>query len=128
VQSDDNRSPLAQAGPDYAAALGGNFFLDGASSSDADGDPLTFLWTTLVDPDIISIVDSASVQTAIIPLLPGTYTFQLQVSDGTLIGTDDITVLVTTEGNVTPIAKAGPPQSPSAPVPRRQRFSRCRWG
>ena len=50
-------------------------------------------------------------QTAIIPLLPGTYTFQLLDSDGTLIGTDDITVLVTTEGNVTPIAKAGPPQT-----------------
>ncbi len=109
LRGDDNSTPVARAGPDYAATLGGSFFLDASSSTDADGDSLSFLWETLADPEIVSIADSSAKQTQILPLLPGTYTFLLSVSDGVLTGTDEITVLVTSEGNVAPVADAGPP-------------------
>ena len=111
VSGDDNSAPVARAGPDYAATLGGSFFLDATSSTDADGDSLSFLWEALADSDIVSIADSSAAQTQILPLLPGSYTFLLTVSDGALTGTDEITVLVSSEGNVAPVADAGPPQT-----------------
>ncbi|MDA0336954.1 MAG: PKD domain-containing protein [bacterium] len=111
ITGGDNRAPVARAGPDYAASLGNNFFLDASSSSDADGDSLSFLWEALADPGVISIADSAAVQTRITPLLPGTYTFLLRVSDGALASTDEITVLVTSVGNNAPVADAGSPQT-----------------
>jgi len=111
VRGGDNSAPLAQAGPDYAASLGGSFFLDATSSVDSDGDSLTFLWEALADPGVVSIADSAAAQTQITPLLPGTYTFVLHVSDGSATSTDEITVLVTSEGNVAPTADAGRPQT-----------------
>jgi formylglycine-generating enzyme required for sulfatase activity len=111
IRGGDNNAPVASAGPDYAAILGGSFFLDGASSSDSDGDSLSFLWEALTDPEMVSIADSSSAQTQISPLLPGTYTFLLRVSDGSLISTDEITVLVISEGNLAPTARAGAPQT-----------------
>ena len=111
VSGGDNSAPVAAAGPDYATALGNSFFLDATASTDADGDSLTFLWEALADPGVVSIADSSAAQTRITPLLPGTYTFLLQVSDGTLTSTDEITVLVTSEGNVAPVANAGAPQT-----------------
>jgi hypothetical protein len=111
LRGEDNSAPVAQAGPDYAATLGGNFFLDATSSTDADGDSLSFLWEALADADLVSIADSSAAQTQILPLLPGSYTFLLSVSDGALTGTDEITVLVSSEGNVAPVADAGPAQT-----------------
>lgn len=111
IRGGDNSAPVAQAGPDYASALGNSFFLDASGSSDAEGDSLSFLWEVLADPTVITIVDSSAAQTMITPLLPGTYTFLLHVSDGTLSTTDEVTVLVTSEGSVAPIAMAGPPQT-----------------
>jgi formylglycine-generating enzyme required for sulfatase activity len=117
VTGGDNNAPIAQAGPDYAAALGNSFFLDASASTDSDGDSLSFLWEALADPGVVSIADSASAQTQITPLLPGTYTFLLRVSDGVTTSTDDITVLVTSEGNVAPVANAGVPQTVAVGTP-----------
>lgn len=112
VRGAQNQPPIARAGPDYAAALGGaSFFLDGSGSSDADGDSLRFLWQSLGDPAAVTIVDSSAAQTQISPVLPGTYTFVLTVSDGQQEHDDEITVVVTTEGNVAPTADAGATQT-----------------
>ena len=107
VVGDDNRVPRAEAGPDYALPLGSTFYLDGAGSSDADGDSLSLLWEVVVGATSVIIADSSAAQTEVTPQAPGTYTFRLTVSDGQLAATDEITILVTSAGNVAPVANAG---------------------
>jgi len=88
-----NQVPLADAGPDVAAAPGATVQLDGTGSSDPDGDPLTYLWTPgagappLDDPTspTPSLIGGACNQV---------YTYTLVVNDGYVDSAPD-TVTVT---------------------------------
>lgn len=111
VTGGDNDAPIARAGPDYAASIGSTFFLDGSGSSDAEGDSLSFLWEALTDPETVTIADSAAAQTRFTPLAAGPHSFRLTVSDGLQSDTDEVTVVVTSEGNAAPVADAGPAQT-----------------
>jgi hypothetical protein len=93
-----NQPPVADAGPDQAVeqdTLGGaSVTLDGTSSYDPDGDPLTYSWTwsggsaTGVKP------------TVSLPL--GTTTITLVVNDGT-VDSDPDTVVVTVQDTTPPV-------------------------
>jgi len=48
--STSNSAPVANAGPDQTVLLGSAVTLDGSSSSDADGDGLTFSWALITLP------------------------------------------------------------------------------
>jgi regulation of enolase protein 1 (concanavalin A-like superfamily) len=93
----ENHPPLTFAGNDQVVEqdshAGGSVVLDGSSSYDPDGDPLTFIWTW----DSGYAVSESEVLTIILPL--GTTTVTLVVNDGTTdseADTVDITVQDTT--------------------------------
>lgn len=108
----DNSRPVADPGPNRQAQVGDNVTLDGSGSSDADADPLNFLWSLLTRPDgsTATILDADREFAGLVPDLPGLYVIQLIVNDGQLAsdpGTARIEVIV---GN-------GPPHLTStAPV------------
>ncbi|MCX8103363.1 MAG: S8 family serine peptidase [Candidatus Bipolaricaulota bacterium] len=79
-----NRPPVANAGPDQTVTVGAVVQLDGSSSSDPDGDRLSYSWrfvglptgsqATLSDPRIVNPTFVAD--------LPGEYLIELTVDDG----------------------------------------------
>lgn len=90
-----NRAPIARAGEDQCLAYDRTIALDGRSSSDDDGDALTYLWTverrstgsTLVDGDISNRTSS---EASVIPDRLGTFRFGLEVTDPDSASDDDV--------------------------------------
>lgn len=88
-----NREPVANAGPDALVTPGAPVTLDGSVSSDPDGNPLSFTWTQIGGP-AADLADPSAAVTGFIPATDGTYTFQLDVSDGGLASKDFVVVRV----------------------------------
>lgn len=107
-----NTPPIANAGPDQIALIGTSVMLDGNSSTDVDGDPLTYSWSLITKPagSTATLSDPNAVSPIFDVDMPGTYVAQLIVNDGTVDSPPD-TVTITTEGNTLPVADAGPDQS-----------------
>jgi hypothetical protein len=79
-----NVAPIAEAGNSLSTPVGAIVFLDGAGSSDANGDALTYRWalTSVPANSLASISSPMARVTSFIPDLPGTYVAQLIVNDG----------------------------------------------
>jgi hypothetical protein len=79
-----NARPVAEAGNSLSTPVGSIVFLDGAGSSDANGDPLSYRWalTSVPANSLASISSPTARVTSFIPDLPGTYVAQLIVNDG----------------------------------------------
>jgi mono/diheme cytochrome c family protein len=96
-----NQAPVASAGADQSdVAVGSPVQLDGSASSDPEGTALTFNWSVTQAP-------AGSTATVVNPTTPtftpdvaGSYTIQLEVSDGEAAATD--TVTITTAGSEPP--------------------------
>ena len=88
-----NRAPIANAGPDATGTAGAQVTLDGSASSDPDGNPLTFAWSQTGGPAVTLSTPNAAIA-QFTPSVNATYTFQLQVSDGSLTATDSVVVTV----------------------------------
>ncbi|HEU5149656.1 MAG TPA: PKD domain-containing protein, partial [Iamia sp.] len=106
VDPPPNADPVADAGPDQRVNPGVTVTLDGGDSSDADDDPLTYLWTQDSGP-AVTLSGSGAQRTFTAPAT-GTLVFQLQVDDGQG-GTDTDTVTISV--NQAPTADAGPDQT-----------------
>jgi hypothetical protein len=86
-----NEPPVANAGADQQVSPGAGctaaVTLNGALSSDPDGDALTFEWTQ----GGVVVGNAASVD---VSLGTGTHVFTLTISDGSVTATDEVTVVV----------------------------------
>ena len=106
-----NKAPVANAGSDKSVNQGATTSLNGSASSDPDGNPLTYKWTTvpgitlssetIVNPTFTAPQVSADTQ----------YTFKLVVNDGLADSPIDEVVVTVLQVNMTPSANAGPDQS-----------------
>ena len=106
-----NAPPVANAGPDQAVAVASTVFLDGRTSSDVDGDALTYSWSWISRPagSTAALSNPAAVNPTFVADRPGTYVAQLIVNDGTVDSVPDTVTIVTL--NSPPVANAGPDQS-----------------
>lgn len=104
---DENEAPTVDAGGPYAVAEGESVTLS-ATGSDADGDPLTYAWD--LDGNGTFETEGQSVSFSAAGLqAPDSVTVAVQVSDGTLAGTDTATVDVTFDFGGFVGQVAGPP-------------------
>lgn len=103
----ENVPPRADAGPDQSVHAGDVVLLDGAGSSDADGDALSFAWSLTVRPagSAAALVNAGSLTASFVADLPGEYVAQLVVNDGSVDSAPDTATISTT--NSTPVARAG---------------------
>lgn len=107
----ENQTPIASAGFDQNVKVNQTVQLDGSSSSDPDGDPLTYKWSFASVPDASKAVLSSD--TAVNPIFmadtPGIYMVQLIVNDAKADSQPD-SITIFTE-NSPPIADAGSDQT-----------------
>ncbi len=93
-----NTAPHSDAGPDRAVTVGATVRLDGGASTDADGDSLTYSWTSL---NGIALTAAAPREIAFIaPMTTGRYLFTLVVNDGSVDSAPDTVVVTVAEAAV----------------------------
>ena len=77
-----NQAPIADAGSDLLIRLDFPVELDGGSSSDLEGDPLTYQWKVLSGPGDAQLDNATSQQPSFTGQALGVYVIELVVSDG----------------------------------------------
>ena len=82
----NNIAPLADSGGNYAAVVGETVTLDGTNSSDTNGDPLSYSWSLLTQPEgsTATLANADAPQASLVIDVNGTYVASLTVSDGLL--------------------------------------------
>jgi hypothetical protein len=104
-QTSDNRPPVARAVTNSCIAYGDDMVLDGRTSTDPDGDSLSYLWTIRSHPTGSTLANSdfepsrTDSHPTVTPDRLGTYVIELEVSDPDGASDDD-TVGVTTHMDV----------------------------
>jgi len=109
--STTNVPPVAHAGLNQSANISDIITLDGSTSTDIDGDPLTYQWTMDAIPagSGATLSDPTAIQPDFQVDLLGEYVSSLIVNDGSADSAPDIVTITT--GNAPPVADAGPDQS-----------------
>jgi hypothetical protein len=109
-----NGAPVANAGPDQTVSPRSTVQLDATSSSDPDGDPLTYAWTQTGGNGITLSDASSATPTFTAPAarrgIDNVFTFEVTVSDPSGASTTD-TVQITIPRNDEPTADAGQDQT-----------------
>jgi hypothetical protein len=90
-----NVPPVAKAGADQAVTTGTLVTLDGGTSSDADANPLTYVWTFTSRPagSVATLAASTTATPTFTADLNGTYVIQLIVNDGRVNSAPDSVVV-----------------------------------
>ena len=107
----NNGAPRADAGLDQTVRVNETVRLNGAASSDPDGDTLTYTWVLQSRPagSAAVLAGAGTLNPSFVADRPGNYTVSLVVSDGRLSSAAD-TVTISTR-NSAPVANAGADQT-----------------
>ena len=110
---DVDEYPTAVAGADQNSIPKGTITLDASNSSDPETALLSYLWSITAKPvgSSAALSDTTSMTPTFDADKKGSYTFDLNVSDGTLSSSDQITIDVI---NTLPVANAGADQNEPA--------------
>ncbi len=110
-QPPPNIPPIANAGPDQTiTAPASSVILNGTASYDPDGTIVSYSWVLTTGQGSVIISNSNQVIAGVSGLTPGSYTFQLTVTDnGGATSSDSVTVTVNPAiiTNQPPVAMAG---------------------
>ncbi|MFO7689810.1 MAG: PKD domain-containing protein [Cryobacterium sp.] len=107
-----NAPPVANAGPDQNVTIPATVTLNGAGSSDPDGDALAYSWSFTSRPtgSTATLAGATTVSPNFQPDVAGVYQVRLVVNDGQVNSTPDTVTITAATGNSAPIADAGPAQ------------------
>jgi len=104
----NNVPPTADAGFDQVTVRNATIYLNGSGSSDADGNPLSYNWSVLSAPEVVTLNNSTTALADFVPMMVGTYSFNLTVMDNESASAYDwIDIFVV---NLGPTADAGTTQ------------------
>jgi len=91
---EENKVPVAEAGSPKSVTLPDSAVVIGAGS-DADGKVVAYLWSQVSGPSNSTIVNPGAISTPIKFTVPGSYLFQLMVTDDNgATGVDTVSVVV----------------------------------
>lgn len=104
-----NSAPIANAGVAQSLIAGAVVTLDGSTSTDAERDPLTYVWTLVTKPagSTAVITTPTSAKPTFTADIAGTYTAGLVVNDGKVSSTESRVTVTVGIANVAPVANAG---------------------
>ena len=107
-----NVAPVANAGTNQSVVLG-TITLDGSTSSDANGDIITYKWSLISKPtsSTASLTGDTTAKPTFVADRAGIYVASLVVNDGKLDSTVVTTTVTAASANVAPVANAGIVQS-----------------
>lgn len=108
-----NAAPVANAGPAQNVTTKTLVTLNGAASSDANGDQLTYAWALTAKPtgSSASLTGASSALPTFTADLAGTYVASLTVNDGKVNSTAATMTVTAAVANVAPVADAGAAQN-----------------
>lgn len=101
-----NNPPVAEAGLGVMAYVGDKVILNGESSSDIDGQTITYTWTQLSGSPV-ALVDPNTAKPSFVVDAPGTLRFQLVVNDGALVSAPDTVAIVVPDRELLPLGDDG---------------------
>jgi hypothetical protein len=108
-----NAAPVANAGTNQNVTVPATVTLDGSASSDANRDPLTYLWTLVSRPtsSTAALSSTTSAKPTFSADIAGVYVASLVVNDGILSSPVTTTTITAAALNSAPVANAGVAQN-----------------
>lgn len=109
VAVNGNTPPVADAGSNASVAINVPVNLNGANSSDADLDTLSYQWkfATVPTGSTATLINATTVSPGFTPNIPGNYNIQLIVGDGKDNSNPDTVTITAIDTNTKPVANAG---------------------
>lgn len=94
-----NAAPVVSAGPDATINADKSYPLSGSATDDGLGSgPFLTQWTKVSGPGVVTFADSGAPATLVSFSIPGTYVLSLEADDGTIVRSDEVTIIVRLPG------------------------------